>query len=413
MVEYFSYNKYLVLSFLSFAVFPILPVKFLGLPVILFFSASITSFIFDPNKTLDYRKLLIAVSPYLLFCISALYSEDIGFGLKKVYETRLSLLVVPLSFFLLSKDSIKSIKSQLYKFKLIYITSSFLLCIIYLCYLPFISVSDNPAFRFPSGFFFKSAAANLPLWYLEPVYFSFVIVIAFIFLCKLYHNKRIKARIFFIISFVYFCILFLMVSKIALVFTGIFTLWFVFYQIKSRNYRVIMVLVLLFSLYPIYKVPSIKYEIEEVQYFIKGKKRARDDANDKRKRITESALELAMKTNPIFGTGIGDVQRDLNMVYKKNSYDDLLIMKYDAHNQFLSMYLGLGLVGVTGLFIFLFYLVKTSINNQKVFILWVLCFFILQMLTETVLERQIPVILWSLIMSIILFLQGDNVKFDS
>ena len=412
MVNNFVHTNYLVKSFLFFGIFPLLPVKLLGLPVILFFIVSIISFILDRNKKLDYRKFLIAISPYFLFFISALYSEDIGLGIKKITEARLSLFVVPLSFFLLSKKSINIVKLQVFNFKLIYVASSFLMSIIYLCYLPFVVESNNPSFRFPTGFFFKSAAANMPYWYLEPVYFSFIITIAFVFLSNLYNNNKIKIFYFIIISIVYFSVLFLMVSKLALIFIAIFVLWLLFYKIKNIKQRVIIISLLLITLYPIYRIPSVKYEIEEIQYFIKGKKRAKDDPNDKRSRITESSFELIKKINPVFGTGIGDVQRDLNKVYKEKKYKDLLKKKYDVHNQFISMYLGGGVIGVIVLFIYLFILIRLSINNRQVFFLWICIFFIMQMCTETVLERQLPVIIMSFITSIILFLQIDNIKID-
>ena len=109
---------------------------------------------------------------------------------------------------------------------------------------------------------------------------------------------------------------------------------------------------------------------------MQGKKRAKDDSMDQRKRVTESAVELATKVNPFIGTGIGDVQNDLNKIYQEKNYKDLLIKKYDAHNQFISMYLGVGVVGIIGLILLLYGVIKTCINNKLVFVFWIQCFFI-------------------------------------
>ncbi|MDN3664915.1 MULTISPECIES: O-antigen ligase family protein [Algibacter] len=405
MLRNLPYKKYLTVSFLFFAIFPLLPVKLLGLPVIIFFIATVISFFYNHKNNLNYKVFFIAIIPYLLFLVSALYSEDVGYGLAKVFETRLSLLIVPLSFFLLNKDSISLLKLKWSKFQLIYTLSSLLLSIIYILYLPFVKVSANPHFRFPSGFFFKSAASNLPYWNLEPVYFSLIIVVAFVLVCKLFHENKISKIYFFLSSFIFLVILVLMISKVAVAFVGLFLLWFLFYQVKILKYRIIAVSALaLIAIYSCYKIPSINYEIQEIYYSIKGEKRTKDDSTDQRKRVTESAIELAFKVNPFFGTGIGDVQNDLNKIYEEKNYKDLLIKKYDAHNQFISMYLGVGAIGIIGLTLLLFSIIKTCINNQLIFILWIQCFFILQMFTETLLERQVPIILWSFITSFVLFL---------
>ena len=174
-----------------------------------------------------------------------------------------------------------------------------------------------------------------------------------------------------------------------------------------KQFVVFLILVIL-SIYPIYRIPSVRYEIEEIQYFIKGEKRAKDDTNDLRYRITSSSILLAKQINPVIGTGIGDTQNDLNSVYLEKGYDDLLLKKHDTHNQYLSMLLGVGIIGLLGLLLQLLLLSHLFFKERQVFALWIICFFMAQMLTETILERQIPVILFSLFVSFMLFLlPGD------
>lgn len=380
----------------------------MGLPVIIFFSAAVFYFIVNPFKALDFKVFIIAILPYLMFAISAFYSSDFNSAIKKLIETRISLLIIPLGFLLIDVQGRKNLKSILFKFEGIFIASTLILCLIYFCYLPLAPIPDIPYFRFPSGFFFKTSAFNMPFWHLEPVYFSFVVVIAYILLFKCFYNKKISILPFLVIILVYASVLILMASKLALLFTFIFTLYAFFYTVKNKKVRFTFMFLVLLSVYPILKTPSIQYEIEEIQFFLRGEKRAKNDTNDKRSLIIKSSIELAKNVNPILGTGIGDVQKELNEVYRKNGYEQLLEKKYDAHNQFLSMYLGTGSLGLLALIFLLSIWAVLNYKKKDFFSLSVVVFFILQMFTETVLERQIPVILFSIFVSIILFLDGKN-----
>ena len=155
-------------------------------------------------------------------------------------------------------------------------------------------------------------------------------------------------------------------------------------------------------------VPSLKYELKEIENITQSKKTAIDDSMDKRARITISALELSKKVNPIFGTGLGDVQDELNIIYKNRGYMDLLKISCNPHNQFFSTYIGGGCLGLIILCFFLFQLLKKCIKWNQVFLFWTVVFFIFQMLTETILERQISVILFSFFTATILLHENKN-----
>src|SRR5690606_11872153 len=84
--------------FLSFGLIQILPTRRLGLPVVFFVLIVFMSIISSRVDSFQWKKALLIISPYMLFCLSVLYSENIGDAARKIIETRLSLLIVPLSF---------------------------------------------------------------------------------------------------------------------------------------------------------------------------------------------------------------------------------------------------------------------------------------------------------------------------
>ena len=158
------------------------------------------------------------------------------------------------------------------------------------------------------------------------------------------------------------------------------------------------------SLYPLSQIPNIKYEIEEIQYFLRGEKRAKDDSTQKRYLITVGALALADRVNPLIGTGIGDIKKELNEIYIEKEYNELLPRNYGTHNQFLSMFIGTGIIGFVGFIIQLASLFTITIKKKLMFGFWVILFFSFQMFTEAILQRQVPVIIYSIFISCILFL---------
>ncbi len=58
----------------------------------------------------------------------------------------------------------------------------------------------------------------------------------------------------------------------------------------------------------------------------------------------ESALDL-VKSNPIFGTGTGDVKDELVKMYNSKGFVEIFNLRLNAHNQFLQSFAALGIFG--------------------------------------------------------------------
>lgn len=94
-----------------------------------------------------------------------------------------------------------------------------------------------------------------------------------------------------------------------------------------------------------------------------------------------------IKNAPIFGYGIGDVQRILNESYK-NNYPYLLNEQYNSHNQYFGVWLSTGLIGLLFFLLLFYFNFKIAIQNQDYVFIAVLLFFSFNFLTENVIERQ-------------------------
>ena len=89
---------------------------------------------------------------------------------------------------------------------------------------------------------------------------------------------------------------------------------------------------------------------------------------------------------PFFGTGIGDVQYDLDNCYQHLGLTTVVGM--NAHNQYLQLLLGTGLVSVVIFLAIFFKAVQASWRNNNRLYLFFICLFLLCSLTESLLERQ-------------------------
>ena len=87
-------------SFIFLALFPLIPNRIKGLPVILLLLFSIFLFFNEKRKQFNWKLLLINSSIFLVYLFSLLYTSNISYAMKKL-EISLSLLVFPLVFSLI------------------------------------------------------------------------------------------------------------------------------------------------------------------------------------------------------------------------------------------------------------------------------------------------------------------------
>lgn len=115
----------------------------------------------------------------------------------------------------------------------------------------------------------------------------------------------------------------------------------------------------------------------------------------------KNSLELWYK-NPVFGTGAGDFQKDLDAVYLENGFSVGLENHFNSHNQYLQVLAQYGIIGFFFLMAFLVLGLYYSISRKDLFAFLVFFVISLSMLTESMLERRFGlflVIFWSIVYS--------------
>lgn len=124
-----------------------------------------------------------------------------------------------------------------------------------------------------------------------------------------------------------------------------------------------------------------------------------------RYRIYQCVIET-LTENPLLGFGVGNVQPQLDTCYQSNNYRFTEV--YNSHNQYFSIMLTVGFVGLTVFLIGLYKMVRVLRENKSAIGIFILVFFLLNFLTENAIERELGVWVYSYFMSLFLFYHEDR-----
>lgn len=185
-MKFSSINKSKIFnwSILLFSLFPILPNKIKGLPVILLL---ITSLFFFKRKNIMWWRFFLNSSLYFLFLFSFFITENIGLEAKFRLETTLSILVIPVIFYILI-PSVKFQKKLLNNFIRVFIFSSIVFMLIVFLYI----ILDRDTIYYSSWFANKARTLIVEVPYIgqHPIYASIFSSISLIFIIKLFRQTH-------------------------------------------------------------------------------------------------------------------------------------------------------------------------------------------------------------------------------
>lgn len=400
-------NRALTISILFFAIYPLIPKKIEGLTVILFGVISFLIFLqLYRTKRILKNEFLITSSIFFAFLISAFLSEDIGSAFTKI-ETMLSLIIIPLSFYVfLGKKSIDITKYKNLFFR-IYFTANILYSLLLII---FFTRYINPRYPTKDVNFFRNAVQDIPLIGEHPIYSSIFLSIAVLIGITLYKkgNKTFKHNLIISLGHILMLVvLFLLMSKgviIALLFS---TLILLSNKInKKRIYLVILsgfVILLLL-------IPASNNRFNKLFNKMTYETIDMHNSTSIRIHIMKCALDLLIK-NPVIGYGLGDVQNELNNCYEQNKMN-FPKDYFNSHNQYLFVWLSAGILGLLIFLIFLGFYFKIAITNKDHLMLSIIMLYSIVFLFENVLSRQSGVIFFAFLMNFMAYGKQIQVRHE-
>ena len=365
---------------LFFAIFPLIPNKIKGLPVAILFFVTL---VFYKKGKAQISKLLVSSSLFLICFLSILYSDDKTQSFSKI-ETALSMLVLPLSFFLLLADYKITNSFRKVFFKLFIVSSS----LFSLFSLLFFVSNSKYIYLIEEN---RRLITNMPLIGQHPIYASIFLSVSIFFFITLIKNNNLKYNktgfLFFFLVLLNVCVLLLILSK-GVVISLFFVLFVQVLNIQTlKRIKYVLVFVIISLLITLFIYNNRMNKLIKVSTY--GALNT-NSSTSIRLGIYDCSFKV-IQNKLLFGHGIGDAQRSLNKCYANKS-DILLMHRFNSHNQYLDVLIKTGVIGFLIFLFFLVYNLKHALKTKNNLLLMIVLFYSIVFFTENVLSRQSGVI---------------------
>lgn len=364
----------------------------------------------------NHSKFYYVVIFSLLFLIqipSLLYTSDLEYGFK-LLQRKLPILLFPIVIATVNIDKTK--QHQRLNRLLWYFVYSCLIASTICLVSAIFSQWSNFGFNLKnidwSVFTYHKLTEVLGI---HSIYFALQIGMANIFITyKLFFNynqfspfSRLKYVTFFI--FFFLIMLLLTTRMVILAFLLIVILSVIRYIVINRKIiqgTVIITSILLLLISMVYFNPVLKDRVKEAVNY-KSKYSVDRVWGGRGLRLLKWDCSWALiKQNPILGVGLGDVQENLQNCYEEKNYGQLLFWKniqYNAHNQYLQIYLEAGFPACLMLFLCFVVPFITSVKEKNFLYIMFLVFIFLCFMTESILVRQRGIMFYAFFNSLLAF----------
>lgn len=353
--------------------------------------------------SLQHKKfILLFCSIYIIYAIGLFNSVNKYNGSLDL-QIKCSLFMFPLIFASSSSLDFSKIKNVL----LCFIAGNFLascVCLFKALYV-YLTTQQN-------HFFYEEFSV-----FLHPSYFAMYVNFAVVSILYLMFKEKFKNNYFdYLLVFLIFfftIIVLLLSSKMGIFTLLLIYLGYIFFLIaKHKKYLsgiVTLFLLMVVIFISINYFPSATQRINTIKTVLLQKNIDNKESESTTVRILIWKASVSIiKENFLFGVGTGDANDELVKEYEKKGMTGALEHKLNAHNQFLQTFIELGVIGFVLLlliFILPFYQAMKSGNSLYMLFLIIIA---LNILVESMLERQSGIIFYTFFNSLMFFNKRNN-----
>ncbi|WP_157717103.1 O-antigen ligase [Formosa sp. Hel1_31_208] len=337
------------------------------------------------------------------YLVALTYTSDIPAALKR-FETGASLLIAPLVFslFYFNQKGVFSEKVKLLFFKVLHWSNVVFMFIIGVFYIKIKYVDLQEDY----GYFLSHLERRLPFLNDHPIYISIIFSVSILFSLHYILSKKttVKFNWTYGVSSILLLLMILFLSRRGVIMGLIISvLSIIVFSYKNNAKQIVtttigvlaVICVLLFLL------PQTNKRIGEMLNKTTYTAKNETNSTNNRLQIYKCAIDL-IKEKPLFGYGIEDDRTELYQCYKENLYY-LFELKFNTHNQYLSILMKVGIIGLLLFLWFLYYNLNLAIQTEDWLFVGVIIFFSIVMLFENILERQNGVMLFTFLINYFAF----------
>ncbi len=411
MNKKFSINKKKIGFFLLILLVLTIPLKedintkiFLSLTVFsIFFAFKEKSF--NLKKLKNYLPFLIF---YLFVLFSLTYSSNIKYGVDLIIKLA-PLIALPFIF-----SVIKISRKEF--FMLIKIIIGWVLILALFSHFTVVKklIENNDIFYNIVRMEYSYKALADDAIGIHRSYYAYFVITAILFLTFLtFYKKYIKALLFLSILYLSFFVFHLSVRTALLGLFVVINLYILLYFVKQKKLKKGIFYLLLFYIIVVltgYNVRVTRYRFQQIFGFTFHNGPRHDDGQDK---INQWKSSIDANKDFFFGNGIGDAKESIIDSYVKNNMLKDAERKFNAHNQYIQTYVGLGVLGVLLLFwIFYYYFIFFIKNKFYLGYMFMVVSSIL-FITESYLERQKGVVIFTFFICLFVNMVENKVNLSS
>lgn len=350
------------------------------------------------SKKSFYNILIIAI-PLILEILFFWNNDSMRLGIKSM-EKSISLIIFPL--FIIGNYKHLNFYSLLKKYAII--TTFFLMFF----FIRFSIIDPHDFFKYLKGIelwemgyvFSKTIGIHAPAL---NMHLAFVSIINLYFLLKSNSAStlhKLGLFIIFILSFFFVLYINTRIAFISMILGYLIVLFYEFVVSKSKNSKIKLSLIVL-SLGIVFALFLSKYTYMKEKYtnqiFANFDKIGKlDEFKDPvaevscsfvtRLSIWKSTIELSEK-NLLYGVGSSDSRDVLNNYFVETNQKFLAQQKFPTHNQYLDFLLKYGIIGIIGVFIYIFFIGYLGIQLKNPIIISFFMLFFISNLTDDFLNR--------------------------
>ncbi|MFT5844713.1 MAG: O-antigen ligase [Saprospiraceae bacterium] len=391
---------------------PIYQIGFLSLAIVTLFILTLIQL--NKNRKVEWWNIIMSgAGIFLFFLISMLWTEDASVGWKSI-ETKLSLILIPLILGLSPPIN----KRQFLFISWAIVSSVFIssLMLLFLAYLRYLNSADM------GEFMYVKLSAHFHPSYIGMYYTAGMCFIKF-YLEKETKSKRLKFFLRFVTVLLVIMVALLSSKAAILSCFALLILALVRNLTKNKNGRstpfVAAVTVLL--IFSVLFNPISKSRINSA--ITKSVVSTSDLENDKilatkrsstQARVLIWGLALEMILNSPSGEGVGDSKACLMSMYERDEQYYMLSKRFNVHNQFLETAISSGLISLIFMITMFVFLSIKALRNRDILMLSVMLIITLNLLTESMFERQSGAVFISLFLGLLIFRdQGEQKSISS
>ncbi len=369
---------------------PALPRGVRPLIIALFLIGSFLSAWVEKSKP-KWGFIFLNASLIFFYTLSLIYTEDLAYGFKKIL-TASSLLLFPLGFFSMGKRSLHHVMDRKHSLMFIFIIATTVLCLGAFARFYIDWTFDEVVLHF-----INVIRGDLGGWRIHPIYLSMHIGLALLFSLFIFDLETNKPVKFLVAIMDVFLILFLlMMIRKGPIIAIVLAAGYLVVVLKNKN------LLLSFSIAVATLVGAIIFNPKVSARFSELLEVQESDSNmNNSTNIRYSIYKCVTQKVPqagIMGFGIGDGTNELIDCYTVDS-EFLVSSRYNSHNQYLGIILYVGYVGFFMFSLFLFYHFIIGLRKKNYYLVTILIFYCIMMLSENILERENGVVFFALFVS--------------